>query len=208
MGPETIICPAPSSDYRLILRFLLYPSTTFGDIDMPSGYSTKCKTCNSHIRLEIESWHVKEGKDFITISLKLRERGIEISDRAIAAHFNNHYNIQKEAKEQYILSQEQIKEDVAIRLSDLEILDGLIQGNNIIHIGLRKQITDLQNKFSVPMPAVTMLNGVSDSICKAMKTKQELLGETTGDKMVSVIESLSEAELNARIATLIPISED
>jgi hypothetical protein len=173
----------------------------------PAGYSAQCKTCNSARRLEIEAWH-EDGKDYNEIATILKSLGESISSIAIRNHFISHYNIQSAAKERYIQSQMVMEVAVEKRLSDIEILDSLIQDNNIIHTGLRKQIADLGNKFSVPMPAVTMLNGVATEICRAMKTKQELLGESAIDKVASAIESLSEDELNARIAKLIPIAKD
>lgn len=152
---------------------------------MPAGYSAKCKTCNSSHRTEIEAWHVKEGMDFIAISLKLRGMGVEISDRALSAHFNNHYNVQTEAREQYHKSQEQIAQDASERLTDLQILDELIQDNHVIHAGLRaalKGLVDEDKILSVPLPAVQMFNGASAEICRAIKTKQEILGEDGGSK--------------------------
>jgi len=165
---------------------------------MPAGYSTKCKTCNSPLRTKIEAWHTKDGMYFIAISLKLKGMGIEISDRALSAHFNNHYNVQTEAREQYHKSQEQIAEDANARLTDLQILDELIQDGHVIHSGLSKQIKELEDKFSVPLPAVTMLNGAATEICRAIKTKQELLGEDGGTKATeSFLELIELAERRA-----------
>jgi hypothetical protein len=172
-----------------------------------AGYSSKCKTCNSARRLEIEAWH-EDGIHPEAIEARLAKLGERISHAAIRNHLVSHYNVQEAAKAKYYESQQQLEKAAVARLSDIEILDSLIQDNNIIHTGLRKQIADLGNKFSVPMPAVTMLNGVATEICRAMKTKQDLLGESAIDKVASAIESLSEDELNARIAKLIPISKD
>jgi len=165
---------------------------------MPSGYSAKCKTCNSARRLEIEAWHVKDGMSPEAIEVRLKGLGEQISYRAISNHFVNHYNVQAEARAKYHESQAQIKQDAAEWLTDLQILDELIQDNHIIHSGLRSQIKDLDNKFGVPMPAVTMLNGVSDAICKAMKTKRELLGEDSeshkADTLLELINAVSDSE--------------
>jgi hypothetical protein len=112
----------------------------------------------------------------------------------------NHYNVQEAAREKYHQSQLQIENDVAKRLSDLEILDALIQDNHEIHAGLRKQIKDLPNKFSVPMPAIAMLNGVGDSICKAMKTKSELLGEDPESDKADALRQMAEVKLEDILA--------
>ncbi len=170
---------------------------------MPAGYSSKCKTCNSPHRTEIEAWHVKDGMDFITISVRLKRMGIEISDRALSAHFNNHYNVQTEAREQYHQSQEQIVEDAKARLSDIQILDELIQDGHVIHAGLRQKIIGDKNYYSVPLPAVTMLNGVATEICRAIKTKQELLGEDGLSKQANAMESLTDVELDRVLNALI-----
>lgn len=143
--------------------------------------------------------------DFIAISLKLRGMGIEISDRALSAHFNNHYDVQTEAREQYHKSQEQIAEDAKGRLTDLQILDELIQDGHVIHSGLCQQIKEMENKFAVPMPAVTMLNGVATEICRAIKTKQELLGEDPETKKADALDSLTDEELNVKLQALIEI---
>lgn len=166
-----------------------------------AGYSAKCKTCNSARRLEIEAWH-EAGDSAQAIEIKLKSLGEEISHTAILKHLNNHYNVQEAAREKYHQSQQQLEKDVGARLTDLQILDELIQDNHIVHSGLRAQIKDLADKFSVPMPAVAMLNGVSDSICKAMKTKQELLGEDGTSKQADALQTLSEADIDARIAEI------
>ena len=48
------------------------------------------------------------------------------------------------------------------------------------------------------MPAVAMLNGVSDALCKAMKTKRELLGEDSeshkADTLLELINAVSDSE--------------
>jgi len=162
-----------------------------------AGYSSKCKTCNSARRLEIEAWH-EAGDTSQEIEIRLKSLGEEISHTAILKHLNNHYNVQEAAREKYYQSQQQIENDANKRLSDLEILDALIQDNHEIHKGLRLQIKELKDKFTTPMPAIAMLNGVGDSICKAMKTKQELLGEDPeshkADTLLELINAVSETE--------------
>lgn len=162
-----------------------------------AGYSAKCKTCNSARRLEIEAWH-EDGDDPRAIEIKLKALGEDISYVAIRSHLNNHYNVREAARERYHQSQQQMDVAVAERLTDLQILDELIQDNHIIHSGLRSQIRDLKDKFSVPMPAVAMLNGVATEICRAMKTKQELLGEDPeshkADTLLELINAVSDSE--------------
>ncbi len=150
---------------------------------MPAGYATRCKACNSPHRLKIEYWHEKDGLSNRAIQAKLKaEFGEDISSVAIGNHLVEHYNVQADAREKYYQSQGQIEKDASGRLTDLQILDELIQDNHIIHTGLRAQLKDLSNKLSVPLPAVQMLNGVSAEICRAIKTKQEILGEDPGSR--------------------------
>ena len=162
-----------------------------------AGYSAKCKTCNSARRLEIEAWH-EAGDSPEAIEIRLKGLGEDISYNAIRKHLQNHYNVLEAAKEKYYQSKQQIEKDAEARLSDLEILDEMIQDNHIIHSGLRLQIKDLKDKFTTPLPAIAMLNGVGDSICKAMKTKSELLGEDPeshkADTLLELINAVSDAE--------------
>lgn len=147
---------------------------------MPSGYSSKCKTCNSARRLEIEAWHEKDGMSPEAIEVRLKTLGESISYRAISNHFVNHYNVQEEARERYHKSQEQITEDAKTRLTDLQILDELIQDGHTIHKGISEQIKG--NPTDVSLPVVQLFNGSAAEICRAIKTKQEILGEDGGSK--------------------------
>ncbi len=175
---------------------------------MPAGYSSRCKVCNSSHRTEIENWSKEGGLSSREISSKVLSLYDEkISHNSIATHLTEHYDVQAEARDQYYKSNENIKADAAKRLSDLEILDAIIQDNHIIRSGLTEQIKEQSNKMGVPMPAVTMLTGVSSEICRAIKTKQEILGEDGASKQADAIESLSEAELDARLDKLIQITK-
>ena len=165
----------------------------------PAGYSARCKTCNSARRLEIEAWH-EDGKTYDDIEIILKSLGESISSVAIRNHFISHYNIQSAAKERYVQSQMVMEVAIEKRLTDIEILDSMIQDNNIIRSGLSAQIKDMGNKFSVPMPAVAMLNGVSAEICRAMKTKQDLLGESATDKVAGAIGAIAEMKIDDILA--------
>jgi NADPH:quinone reductase-like Zn-dependent oxidoreductase len=162
-----------------------------------AGYSSKCKTCNSARRLEIEARH-EEGNSPEEIEVWLKSLGESISYNAIRNHLQAHYNVQEAAREKYHQSQAQIEKDVVGRLTDLQILDDLIQDGHVIHVGLKEQIKELDDKFAVPMPAVQMLNGVAAEICRAIKTKQEILGEDSEsrktDTLLELINAVSDSE--------------
>lgn len=150
---------------------------------MPAGYASRCKVCNSPHRVEIELWAKRDGLSSREIASKmLSEFDEKVSHTAVATHLSEHYDVKAEARDQYYQSKENIKTDAAKRLSDLEILDAIIQDNHIIRSGLTEQIKEQSNKMGVPMPAVTMLTGVSSEICRAIKTKQEILGEDPASK--------------------------
>ncbi len=151
---------------------------------MPAGYSSQCKVCNSPNRLQIESWSKKDGLSSRAISSKLKAIGEEISHTAINSHMAEHYDVQAEARERYYQSQREIEKAAGERLTDLQILDELIQDSHIIHQGLRKKIKAMGENsiLSVPLPVVQLFNGSAAEICRAIKTKQEILGEDPGSK--------------------------
>jgi hypothetical protein len=146
---------------------------------MFAGYSSQCKVCNSPKRLEIEGWSKTDGKSSREISVMLHG---EISHTAINSHMKEHYDVQAAAREEYYKSNENLEKDAKKRLTDIQILDELIQDNHILHSGVIKEVKDITNKAALPMPMVSLLNGTSTEICRAIKTKMDLLGENPGGK--------------------------
>lgn len=165
---------------------------------MPAGYSSKCKTCNSHLLTEIERWHVDGMSDF-AISRKLRGMGESISDKSLTNHFAEHYNVAKEAKKQYIESQANLQEAAGERVSEIIILDDVISGKASLHQKLEKILTnrlkgledteEVSDLPKLPMAYVSLYIGCATGLSQAMKTKQELLGEDGAGRQAKVMET-------------------
>ena len=115
----------------------------------------------------------------------------------------DHYNVQAAAREEYYKSNENLKAEAKKRLTDIQILDELIQDSFEIHSGLCSQIKEVTNKMAVSLPAVSLFNGTSAEICRAIKSKQELLGEDPESHKADALQSLSDADLDAKLNELI-----
>jgi hypothetical protein len=165
---------------------------------MPSGYSSRCKACNSPHRLQIEAWK----KDLTTnqISFKLlKELDESISRQALDNHFAEHYDVQSEVQEQYQKSQSNLQKDAGARLSEIEVLDRIVSGKHELHQKLERIITnrlngleDVQKLDELPRISasyVALYTGCAAEIRQAMKTKQELLGEDSGNKKAGAMQS-------------------
>jgi hypothetical protein len=165
---------------------------------MPAGYSSRCKACNSPIRLQIEAWH-DEGLGSRTISARLRESGERISDRALDNHFAEHYDVQAEVQEQYQQSQANLQQAAGERVSEIKMLDEVAQDKYDLHQKLGKILTNmisglegsegLKELPKLAMAYVALYNGCAAEIRQALKTKQELLGEDGEAKKAKALES-------------------
>jgi hypothetical protein len=166
---------------------------------MPAGYSSKCKSCNSDHRLDIEAWH-KDGKSAETIEKMLLEKyGEKISCTAIRKHLNEHYNVAKEAEQKYHESQINLEKDAGERVSEIVTLDAVIEGKANLHRKLEKilsnrlkgleDIKEISDLPKLPMAYVSLYTGCATGLCQAMKTKQELLGEDGAGRQAKAMES-------------------
>lgn len=165
---------------------------------MPAGYSSKCKTCNSPLRTEIESWHVDGMSDF-AISRKLRDMGESISDKSLTNHFTEHYNVVKEAEQKYHESQANLEKDAGERVSEIQVLDDIVSGKQKLHkkietilsnrlMGL-ENVEELRELPNLPATYVALYAGCASGICQAMKAKQELLGEDGAGRQAKAMET-------------------
>jgi len=165
-----------------------------------AGYSSRCKACNSPLRTQIEQWH-EDGQSSRVISAKLKERGEKISDRALDNHFDEHYNVQDVAREQYQQSQVNIEADAQALVSDIKILDNVVSGKYQLHQKLEKILNSLLPEIAdkkgpnhaeltkIPTVYVTLYNGCAAEIRQALKAKQELLGEDGNSKKAGAMQS-------------------
>lgn len=152
---------------------------------MPVGYSARCRVCNSAYRVEIETWCKEEGLSPRSASARLLEKhGEKISHKSIWNHMQEHFDIKAEAREQYQKSQQQMDRFVKKRLSDLEMLDSLMQSNYELHMAGRSWADEVvQQRGKLPQALVQLVTGTASEIRAAMKTKQEMLGEDTASQM-------------------------
>lgn len=166
---------------------------------MPAGYSSKCKTCKSPYRLQIEAWH-GDGLSPETIELKLKGLGESISWRAIHNHFQAHYDVQGAVREMYLRSQAALQETAEKCVSEIQMLDGIAQEKYGLHqkLGriLTNQISELEDAKEVvelpklPKPYVDLFIGCASEIRQTLKTKQELLGDDPESRKANSITEL------------------
>ena len=151
---------------------------------MPVGYSARCKICNSPYRAEVEQWIKKDGISTREASRRLADQGERVSHEAIRRHMQEHFDIKAEAREQYQKSREQMDRFVKKRLSDLEMLDSLMQSNYELHMAGRSWVDEVvRQRGKLPQALVQLVTGTASEIRAAMKTKQEMLGEDTASQM-------------------------
>ncbi len=166
---------------------------------MPAGYSSRCKACNTPLRNQIEAWKVKDKLNTSQIELKLKELGEPISRRALDNHFAEHYDVAKEAEQQYNESQANLEKDAGARVSEIATLDTVIEGKAALHKKLEKILTNRLNGLEdskdagelpkLPMAYVSLYTGCASGICQALKTKQELLGEDGAGRQAKAMET-------------------
>ena len=152
---------------------------------MPVGYSARCRVCNSPHRAEIEKWVKEDGlSPRAAVGRLIEEYGEKISHQSIWKHMQEHFDIKAEAREQYQKSRKQMDRFVKKRLSDLEILDNLMQSNYELHMAARSWADEeVRRRGKLPQALVQLVTGTASEIRAAMKTKQEMLGEDTASQM-------------------------
>lgn len=151
---------------------------------MPVGYSARCKICNSPYRAEVERWIKEEGISTREASRRLEVQGERVSHEAIRRHMQEHFDIKAEAREQYQKSRKQMDRFVKKRLSDLEMLDSLMQSNYELHMAGRSWVDEVvRQRGKLPQALVQLVTGTASEIRAAMKTKQEMLSEDTVSQM-------------------------
>jgi hypothetical protein len=174
------------------------------ELTMPAGYSSRCKSCNSPNRLKIEEWHSKDGLSDRAIQARLKsEFGEDISYVAISNHFSEHYNVQAEVQEQYNQSQVNLQKDAGERVSEIRVLDDIVESKHKLHQMLEKIFSSRLASLlegaekgeeppelpKLPMAYVSLYTGCAAGICQALKAKQELLGEDSGKKKADAMQS-------------------
>jgi len=165
---------------------------------MPAGYSSRCKVCNSPHRAMIEQWAKGDGLSPRAISARLKEKFDEvISHKSIWQHFNEHFDVRAEAREQYQKSQAVMEKAVKKQLSDIEMLDSIARESYDLHKSAKEWLKQLvENKDKIPKSLVDLLAVTAGEVRQHLKTKAELLGDDPGSKiadaMVATLEELQE----------------
>lgn len=110
-----------------------------------------------------------DGQSYSFISKWLKEKGENISRQTISRYHKDHYNVDKEASIQYqeIMAQEILREGVRQRMSDIDILDRIIQKMGEV------------NLMNIPPDKLVDLG------LKALKHKKEILDADDEDGEVS-----------------------
>lgn len=147
---------------------------------MPVGYSARCRVCNSAYRAEIEKWCKEEGLSPRAASARLLEQHQEkISHKSIWQHMTDHFDVRAEAREQYQRSQEQMRQLVEKRVSDIEMLDDIAYGSYELNRAARAWIHELvmERNKKIPKALVDLISTTAAEVRQHLKAKQELLGE-------------------------------
>jgi len=160
----------------------------------------RCKVCHSPHRAQIEQWVKQDGVRYREVERRLAEMGESISNPAIGRHFREHFDVPAAVREQYQQSQAVMQEAVEKRLSDLEILDSVIQGNHSLHQQARAWLTDILKpqeepaERRVPRPPMSLValhEKTAAEIRQAMRTKLELLGDDPASKQADALDHLT-----------------
>jgi hypothetical protein len=94
-----------------------------------------------------------------------------------------HFDVRAEAREQYQKSQAQLQELAQRRLSDLEMLDAIIQGDFELHQAARAWLDELvANRGKIPKTLVDLLAVTAGEVRQQLKQKQAMLGEDPAER--------------------------
>ena len=164
---------------------------------MPAGYGAQCKVCNSPHRADVERWAKEDGMGLREIAKRLADLGLSVSHIAVRRHLIEHFDVKAEAKEQYEKSKVTMQTQVEKRLSDLEMLDEVIQANHEIHLqttGWMKRITSADHESprppAPPLALVQLHKESAAEMRQAIKQKLELLGDDPESKKADAVSSL------------------
>ncbi|WPD20192.1 hypothetical protein [Thermaerobacter composti] len=151
---------------------------------MPAGYSSRCKICNHPRRAAIEQWHL-DGASFREIQRRLEGT---VSFAAVRNHFVEHFNVREEAFLQWEASQQQLEQAGAKRVSDIQLIDQVIERSAKLNAAAASRIQEYMERNEKPPKALVDLYGVTAAeLRQHAKAKQELLGETPADDLAEVL---------------------
>lgn len=159
---------------------------------MPAGYSARCRVCNSPHRVEIERWCKDEGLSSRRAAARLlAEYGEKIDHTSIWQHMRDHFDVRAEARERYRISQQQFEEQVKKELSDLQMLDRVIQSDYELHQATASWLNELtKGREKMPMSLVLLHEKAASEMRQAIKQKLEILGDDPESKKAEALLSL------------------
>jgi hypothetical protein len=179
------------------------------------GYSKLCKICNCEERANVERMR-QQGASLQQIVDYLAEHGVTISKPAVKRHFDVHFPVRDEVARRYAEQSEAVlQEAVEKRLSDLEMLDAMIErGYRMVALAeqhIKEAVTTeypvlLKNgrpmldaeykpvmRKGVPAKQmVDLFNGSMAEVRQAIKLKAELLGDKDPDGTTTIVVGLPE----------------
>jgi len=155
---------------------------------MSTGYSTRCKICNSTHRVKIENWCKSEGVSTREAAGRMAKLGEKVSHEAIRRHMIEHFNVRSEAMEQYQKSKEQGSQLAAAIVSEVEMLDRIARENFELHLATRLWLQQLvAAKTSVPASIVSLHQATAAEVRQQLRQKLELLGEDPASKVADAM---------------------
>lgn len=187
------------------------------------GYNPRCKLCNCERRAEAEKMH-EDGASLKQIVDFLGDHGLTLSKPAVKRHFDTHFAPKDEAAERYFKESEAVMhEAVEKRLTDLQMLDAVIERNYRLHalaadnaesslttdrpVILRngKPLLDpdndykpIKSKLPPAKPVVDLVTGAASELRQAIKLKAELLGDLQPEGTTNIdLSGLSMEELRS-----------
>lgn len=149
-------------------------------VAMPAGYSSRCRVCNSPHRVEIEKWCEDEGLSSRAAANRAhKEFNEKINYQSVWNHMSEHFDVKTEAREQYQKSQQRLQQNVQKRLSDIEMLDSIAQGEYDLHQAAKAWLNDLvvEQKKQPPRSLVALLAVTAGEVRQQLKQKAALLGD-------------------------------
>lgn len=155
------------------------------------AYSAACKVCNSEHRAEAERRY-RGGETYTGIAHWLASVGVSVSIESVRRHMHKHAGIADEVAKRYAeKAAAEAEKAVQRRLSDIEILDDIIESNHRLQKAAQLWAQDvLQERGKLPQPLVQLLQVTASEARQAMKTKRELLGESPVDALADALQEL------------------
>ncbi len=173
------------------------------------GYNPRCKLCNCELRADAEKLH-EEGASLQQVVDFLAKHDVTLSKAGVKRHFDTHFAPKDEAAQRYFEQSENVMEHAVVkRLTDLEMLDSVIERNYRLNALATENIEEsfttdhqvflkngrpaidpetfepIKRKYPPAKPIVELLTGTASEIRQAVKLKKDML-DPSEEKVLSV----------------------